>query len=50
MPSGKSLHEQGLEPSVAVEEPTVEFGQPAPSADPVLEKALERVAAQKKAA
>jgi carboxyl-terminal processing protease len=50
MPGGTSLHEQGLEPSVAVEEPAVEFGQPAPSADPVLDKALERVAAQKKAA
>ena len=50
MPGGTSLHEQGLEPSVAVEEPAVEFGQPAPSADPALDKALERVAAQKKAA
>jgi carboxyl-terminal processing protease len=50
MPGGTSLHEQGLEPAVAVEEPAVEFGQPAPSADPALDKALERVAAQKKAA
>jgi carboxyl-terminal processing protease len=49
-PTGASLHEQGLEPSVAVEEPAVEFGQPAPGDDPVLEKALERVVAQKKAA
>jgi carboxyl-terminal processing protease len=48
-PSGTPLHERGLEPSVAVEEPDVEFGQPAPTADPVLEKALERTA-QKKAA
>lgn len=49
MPSGTALHGQGLEPSVAVDEPDVEFGQPAPTGDPVLEKALERVT-QKKAA
>jgi carboxyl-terminal processing protease len=52
-PSGGPLHEKGLEPTVAVEEPDVEFGQPAPATDPILEKAIERVvqnAAQKKAA
>ena len=48
-PSGTPLHERGLEPSVAVEEPTVDFGQPAPTNDPILEKALEQFA-QKKAA
>jgi carboxyl-terminal processing protease len=48
-PSGGPLHEKGLEPTVAVEEPDVEFGQPAPTTDPILDKALERVA-QKKAA
>lgn len=48
-PAGAPLHEKGLEPAVAVDEPDVEFGQPAPTTDPVLDKALER-AAQKKAA
>ena len=48
-PAGTPLHEKGLEPTVAVDEPDIEFGQPAPATDPVLEKALER-ATQKKAA
>ncbi|HEX7795434.1 MAG TPA: S41 family peptidase [Vicinamibacterales bacterium] len=48
-PAGGPLHEKGLEPTVAVDEPDVEFGQPAPTADPILDKALERLG-QKKAA
>lgn len=48
-PSGSPLHERGLEPTLAVDEPDVDFGQPAPTTDPILEKALQR-AAQKKAA
>jgi len=48
-PSGAPLHEKGLEPTVAVDDPDVEFGQPAPATDPILERALER-ATQKKAA
>ena len=48
-PSGAPLHEKGLEPTVAVDEPDVEFGQPAPATDPILDKALERLS-QKKAA
>lgn len=48
-PDGSPLHTRGLEPTVAVDQPDVEFGQPAPTTDPVLEKALERVS-QKKAA
>jgi carboxyl-terminal processing protease len=48
-PSGAPLHEKGLEPTVPVEEPDVEFGQPAPTNDPILEKALEQLG-QKKAA
>jgi carboxyl-terminal processing protease len=48
-PSGTQLHEKGLEPTLAVDEPDVEFGQTAPPGDPVLEKALERLA-EKKAA
>lgn len=48
-PGGTPLHEKGLEPTVPVDDPDVEFGQPAPTADPILEKALERLN-QKKAA
>jgi carboxyl-terminal processing protease len=48
-PSGQPLHEKGLEPTVAVDDPEVDFGQPAPTTDPILEKALERIA-EKKAA
>jgi carboxyl-terminal processing protease len=49
-PSGAQLHEKGLEPTVAVEEPDVaEFGAQPPPGDPILEKALERLA-EKKAA
>jgi carboxyl-terminal processing protease len=48
-PSGTPLHGKGLEPSVTVDEPDVEFGQPAPTTDPVLDKALEGLT-QKKAA
>ena len=48
-PDGSPLHEVGLEPLLAVDEPEVEFGQPPPTTDPALEKALERVR-QKKAA
>ncbi len=48
-PSGAPLHGKGLEPAVAVDEPDVEFGQPAPTTDPVLDKAIEGLT-QKKAA
>ena len=48
-PEGKALHEKGLEPTVGVDLPDVEFGQPAPAGDPALDKALERLA-EKKAA
>ena len=48
-PSGAALHEKGLEPTIAVDQPDVEFGQPAPPGDPVLDKALEHLA-EKKAA
>jgi len=48
-PSGAPLHEHGLEPTVAVDEPDVDFGQPAPTTDPILDRALQR-ATQKKAA
>ena len=48
-PAGTPLHEKGLEPTVAVDTPDVEFGQPEPTTDPILEKALEKLA-EKKAA
>jgi carboxyl-terminal processing protease len=48
-PSGTQLHEKGLEPTVAVDEPDLEFGQTPAAGDPVLDKALERLA-EKKAA
>lgn len=48
-PSGKELHEQGLEPDIEVEQPDVEFGSEAPTVDATLQKALEHFA-QKKAA
>ncbi len=49
-PAGNPLHEKGLEPTVQVDGPeAVDFGQPAPTADPILDKAIERFA-EKKAA
>jgi carboxyl-terminal processing protease len=48
-PDGTPLHEKGLEPTVAIDQPQVDFGQSPPATDPILEAALERIA-QKKAA
>ncbi len=48
-PAGAPLHDKGLEPTVPVDEPDVEFGQPAPTTDPILDKALEQLS-EKKAA
>ena len=45
-PAGTPLHEKGLEPTVAVDEPEVEFDQPAPTTDPILDKALEHLKAK----
>ena len=42
-PKGVALHEKGIEPTVAVDEPeSGDFGAPAPTADPILDKAIER--------
>lgn len=41
-PDGKPIHGKGLEPTVQVEEPDVEFGGPAPTTDPILDTAVER--------
>ncbi len=48
-PAGTPLHEHGLEPTIAVDQPEVKFGQAPPLTDPIMEKALERLT-QKKAA
>ena len=48
-PAGTPLHEKGLEPTVAVDEPDVEFGQPPPPGDPILDKAIERLSLKKAA-
>lgn len=42
-PDGKLLHGNGIEPTVEVEEPDIEFGSPAPTSDPILDKALEHL-------
>jgi carboxyl-terminal processing protease len=49
-PAGKAVHGQGVEPTVAVEEPDVEFGGAPPATDPILKKAIETLAAQAQAA
>lgn len=48
-PAGKALHGQGVEPTVAVEEPDVEFGAGPPETDPILTKALETLATRQAA-
>lgn len=47
--SGKAISGAGLEPTVSVEEPDVEFGAPAPPGDPMLDKAIERLSPKKAA-
>jgi carboxyl-terminal processing protease len=49
-PDGTAIHEKGLTPDVEVAEPDVEFGEAAPAADPILDKALESIAGALKAA
>lgn len=40
-PSSVAIHEKGLVPDVAVEQPNQDFGQPAPTTDATLQKAIE---------
>jgi carboxyl-terminal processing protease len=40
-PGGGAIHEKGLTPDVAVEQPNIDFGQPAPAKDATLDKAIE---------
>jgi carboxyl-terminal processing protease len=48
-PSGAPLHEKGVEPTIAVDEPEIDFGQPAPAGDAILDKALEHAGVRKAA-
>jgi carboxyl-terminal processing protease len=48
-PSGATIHGTGIAPAVEVEQPDVEFGDPPPTSDPILDKALEHVSAKKAA-
>lgn len=43
-PGEAVIHGKGLTPEVVVDQPDVEFGQPAPAEDPALDKALEVLA------
>ncbi|MGH9242160.1 MAG: S41 family peptidase [Vicinamibacterales bacterium] len=49
-PSSAAIHEKGLTPDVHVPEPDVDFGADPPKVDAALDKAIERLADQKKAA
>lgn len=40
-PGGSAIHEKGLTPEIGVEQPDVDFGQPAPAKDATLDKAIE---------
>lgn len=49
-PAGEDIHDKGVEPTVAVDEPDAgDFGAPAPTADPVLDSAIERLSGKKAA-
>jgi carboxyl-terminal processing protease len=47
--NGKSIHERGLTPTVAVEEPSVSFGEAPPATDDALAKAVEHLKIKKSA-
>ncbi len=42
-PASVAIHEKGLTPDVAVEQPELDFGQPAPAKDATLDAAIERL-------
>jgi carboxyl-terminal processing protease len=42
-PTEAVIHEKGLTPDVAVEQPDIEFGQPAPTPDVTLDRAIEHL-------
>lgn len=45
-PAEAVINEKGLSPDVAVDQPDVQFGEPAPTADPTLDKAIEHLRAK----
>jgi C-terminal processing protease CtpA/Prc len=45
-PTSVAIHEKGLVPDVAVEQPDLEFGQPPAAKDATLEKAIESLTAK----
>ena len=45
-PASVAIHEKGLVPDVAVEQPNQDFGQPAPTTDATLQKAIESLTAK----
>jgi carboxyl-terminal processing protease len=49
-PTSAAIHEKGLTPDVAVEEPDIDFGADPPAGDATLDKAIERLNALKQAA
>jgi carboxyl-terminal processing protease len=48
-PAGETIQGRGLTPALAVDDPDVDFDQPRPTKDPVLDAALERLAKKKAA-
>jgi carboxyl-terminal processing protease len=42
-PQGEAIQGRGIDPDLAVEEPSVEFGAPPPATDPILDAALARI-------
>jgi carboxyl-terminal processing protease len=48
-PRNDVIHDKGLKPDVAVDSPDIEFGAGPPQTDPILDKALETIAAKKAA-
>jgi carboxyl-terminal processing protease len=45
-PSEAVINEKGLTPDIAVDQPDVEFGQPAPATDTTIDKAIEHLTAR----
>ena len=45
-PASVAIHEKGLAPDIAVEQPDVDFGQPQPTTDATLDKAIETLTAK----
>lgn len=48
-PGGETIQSKGLTPDVGVDEPDVDFDQPKPTTDPILNAALERITRKKAA-